>query len=48
MTSRILVSLRVAAGPQRAFNVFVREIGLWWRSNPLFQSLLGSYSAHLS
>ncbi len=37
MTSRILVSLRVAAAPERAFDVFVREIGAWWQPNALFQ-----------
>ena len=37
MTSRILVSLRVAASPERAFDVFVGEIGTWWRPNPLFR-----------
>lgn len=36
MTSRILVSLRVAATPERAFDVFVREINAWWRPNGLF------------
>lgn len=36
MTSRILVSLRVAASPERAFAVFTREIGLWWLPNMLF------------
>jgi uncharacterized protein YndB with AHSA1/START domain len=36
MTSRVLVSLRVAATPQRAFEVFSREIGAWWRPNMLF------------
>lgn len=36
MTSRILVSLRVAASPERAFAVFTQEIGLWWRPNMLF------------
>jgi hypothetical protein len=36
VTSRILVSLRVAATPARAFDVFVREIGAWWRANALF------------
>ena len=36
MTSRVLVALRVKATPERAFEVFTREIGLWWRSNPLF------------
>lgn len=37
MTSLILVSLRVAATPERAFTAFVRDIGLWWRPNALFQ-----------
>lgn len=36
MTSRILVSLRVSATPERAFRVFVHEIGAWWRPNGLF------------
>jgi uncharacterized protein YndB with AHSA1/START domain len=37
ITSRILVSLRVAATPERAFSVFVRDIGAWWRPNDLFR-----------
>jgi uncharacterized protein YndB with AHSA1/START domain len=37
MPSSILVALRVAATPQRAFDVFTREIGLWWQHNGLFQ-----------
>ncbi len=37
MTSRVVVALRVKAAPERAFEVFTREIGLWWRPNPLFQ-----------
>lgn len=36
MSSRVLVSLRVKASPERAFEVFVGEIGLWWKSNELF------------
>jgi uncharacterized protein YndB with AHSA1/START domain len=36
VTSRILVSLRVAATPERAFAAFTREIGAWWRPDPLF------------
>jgi hypothetical protein len=36
VTSRILVSLRVAASPERAFSVFTGEIGAWWRPNQLF------------
>ncbi|WP_315832279.1 SRPBCC domain-containing protein [Bradyrhizobium prioriisuperbiae] len=37
MTSRVLVSLRVAASPERAFDVFTREISQWWRPNELFR-----------
>jgi uncharacterized protein YndB with AHSA1/START domain len=37
VTSRILVSLRVAATPERAFAVFTREIGAWWKPNSLFR-----------
>ena len=36
MSSRILVALRVRATPQRAFDVFTGEIGLWWKPNGLF------------
>lgn len=36
MSSKILVALRVPAHPERAFEAFTREIGLWWRPNPLF------------
>ena len=37
MSSRVLVALRVKATPERAFFAFVREIGAWWRPNPLFR-----------
>lgn len=37
MSSKVLVALRVAATPARAFEVFTREIGLWWRPNPMFR-----------
>ncbi len=37
MSSRVVVALRVAAPPRRAFEVFTREISLWWRPNGLFQ-----------
>jgi uncharacterized protein YndB with AHSA1/START domain len=37
MTSRVYVALRVPASPAEAFDVFTREIGLWWRPNLLFQ-----------
>ena len=33
----MLVSLRVAASPRRAFEAFTQEIGAWWRPNGLFQ-----------
>ena len=37
MASRVLVALRVAASPERAFAAFTDEIGQWWRPNALFQ-----------
>jgi hypothetical protein len=37
VSSRVLVSLRVDAEPARAFDVFTREIALWWRPNGLFR-----------
>ncbi len=37
MTSSIMVALRVKATPERAFEVFTREVGLWWRPNPMFE-----------
>lgn len=36
MTSRVLVALRVAASCERSFEVFVNDIGRWWRPNGLF------------
>jgi len=36
MSSSIVVALRVPAGPQRAFEVFTEQIGLWWRPSDLF------------
>jgi uncharacterized protein YndB with AHSA1/START domain len=38
MTSRVYVALRVKATPERAFDVFTREIGAWWRPQGLFQT----------
>lgn len=38
MTSKVYVALRVRAAPERAFQVFVEEIGAWWRASPLFQT----------
>lgn len=37
MSSRVLVSLRVAASPAAAFETFVTKIGQWWRPNTLFR-----------
>ena len=37
MSSRVLVSLRVKARPQHAFEVFTRDIGMWWQPNDLFR-----------
>lgn len=42
MSSRVIVALRVKANPQRAFEVFTRDIGLWW------QQLLDACGAHLA
>jgi uncharacterized protein YndB with AHSA1/START domain len=36
VSSKVLVSLRVKAPPERAFDAFVGQIGAWWRPNPLF------------
>ncbi len=35
--SRVLVSLRVEAPPERTFAAFTDEIGEWWRPNDLFR-----------
>ena len=35
--SAVIVSLRVAASPDVAFDVFTGEIGTWWRPNDLFR-----------
>ena len=37
MTSRVLVSIRVDASAERAFDVFTRDIGEWWIANDLFR-----------
>ncbi len=41
MTSKVVVALRVKASRERAFDVFTREIGLWWRPNDLFRFTAG-------
>lgn len=38
MTSKVFVALRVKGAPERAFEVFVGEIGAWWKPNGLFQT----------
>jgi len=37
MTARVVVSLTVAAHPERCFSAFTREIGQWWVDSPLFR-----------
>jgi uncharacterized protein YndB with AHSA1/START domain len=37
VSSRVIVSLRVKAAPQQAFEVFTRDIGVWWQPNNLFR-----------
>jgi activator of HSP90 ATPase len=34
--SSILVSVRVAATPLETFEIFTRDIALWWQPSPLF------------
>lgn len=36
MSASVLVALRVAASPERAFDAFTGEIAAWWRPDPLF------------
>ncbi|MEQ8859697.1 MAG: SRPBCC domain-containing protein [Pseudomonadales bacterium] len=38
MSSRVLVALRVDVSRERAFDVFVQDIGAWWRPNGLFRT----------
>jgi len=45
MISKVIVALRVKATPERAFDTFVREIGLWWCSNGLFRFTPGPLAA---
>jgi hypothetical protein len=37
LASQVIVALRVKASPERAFDVFTREIGSWWRHSPMFR-----------
>jgi uncharacterized protein YndB with AHSA1/START domain len=36
VSSKVLVSLRVRAPPEKAFDAFIGQIGAWWRPTPLF------------
>jgi uncharacterized protein YndB with AHSA1/START domain len=36
VASRVLISVRVKSTPERAFEVFTRDISLWWAPNPEF------------
>ncbi len=35
--SSVCVSVRVAASPRETFDIFTRDIALWWRPSPLFR-----------
>jgi uncharacterized protein YndB with AHSA1/START domain len=37
VTARVIVSIRIAADPERVFAAFTKEIGLWWGDSPLFR-----------
>ena len=37
MPSRVIVALRVKASPGHAFDVFTRDVALWWQPNAMFQ-----------
>lgn len=41
MKPGLFIALRVAAPPERAFDAFTRDIGLWWQPNALFQFVPG-------
>jgi uncharacterized protein YndB with AHSA1/START domain len=41
VTSSVYVSIRVAADPNSAFDVFTNEIALWWQPSGLFQITAG-------
>ncbi len=37
MSAAVIVALRVAVSPRRAFDAFTADIGRWWVTNPLFR-----------
>jgi uncharacterized protein YndB with AHSA1/START domain len=41
VTSKAYVSIRVAADPSSAFDVFTNEIALWWQPDDLFRITSG-------
>ena len=41
MPASLMVAIRVAAPPERAFDAFVGEIGAWWQPNGLFEFRVG-------
>ena len=41
MSSRVFVAIRVGVPPERAFEVFVGDIGAWWRPDGLFRTAPG-------
>jgi uncharacterized protein YndB with AHSA1/START domain len=36
MASQVIVALRIRAAPQRVFEAFTQDIGLWWRPSSFF------------
>jgi hypothetical protein len=47
MPSSVMVAIRVRATPERAFEVFTRDIAAWWRPSGLFD-LTARGDGHLS
>ena len=37
MTAAVIVALRIGVPSGVAFTAFTRDIGMWWKSHPLFQ-----------
>jgi len=37
VTPQVLVSVRLKASPARAFEIFTRDVALWWTPNALFR-----------
>lgn len=45
MSAAVIVALRVGVSPNVAFTAFTRDIGIWWKSHPLFQLSRGGDGA---